>query len=169
MKMLRRFICLAVVLVCATTMAGTSARAAASSPAVLSMLVGTWNCTYVGPKGTQTSSITFTKANDLWLSDTEHDGAYGDRPAHDGAGLLGYDSKGHQYVGMGGSTLPGDFGIGTAKASPMATTMTFVGAYPPDPTHDKTTYTFTSTKITSLDSFTEKGKAMTGHGTCTKQ
>jgi hypothetical protein len=165
----RRLLCLSVVLACVATLGSQSARAASASPALITMLVGTWNCTYDGPKGKQTSSVTFTKANDLWLQDTEQDGAYGDRPAHVGVGLLGYDAKGHQYVGMGGSTLPGDFGIGTAKASPSATTMTFVGAYPPDPTHDKTTYTFTSTKITSLDMFTEKGKAQTGHGVCTKQ
>jgi hypothetical protein len=167
--MIRRLFCLSFVLICASTAAGTSARAASETPALLNMLVGTWDCTYVGPKGKQTSSITFTKANDLWLQDTEQDGAYGDRPAHAGAGLFGYDPKGHQYVGMGGSTLPGDFGIGTAKASSTAMTMTFIGAYPPDPTHDKTTYTFSSTKVTSVDSFTEKGKAMTGHGSCTKQ
>jgi hypothetical protein len=167
--MLRHFICLSIVLACAMTIAGTSAGAASSSPAVLGMLVGTWNCTYESPKGSQTSSITFTKANDLWLTDTEQDGAYAGRPAHDGAGLFGYDPKGHQYVGMGGSSLPGDFGIGTAKALPTAMTMTFVGAYPPDPSHDKTTYTFTGTKVTSIDTFTEKGKTMTGHGTCTKQ
>ncbi len=148
--------------------ASTPARAAAAKPALLSMAVGTWNCTYVGPKGKSTSTITFTSANDLWLTDTEQDSAYGDRPAHTGAGMLGYDPKKQQYVGMGASTIPGDWGIGTAKASPAATSMTFIGAYPPDPTHDATAYHFTPTKITSTDTWTEKGKTMTGHGTCTK-
>jgi hypothetical protein len=144
------------------------AQAVAVKPAVLSMLVGTWNCSNVGPKGKSTSSITFTTANDLWLTDTEQDGAYGDRPAHKGTGMFGYDSKKQQYVGMGGSTIPGDWGAGTAKASPTATSMTFVGVYPPNPTHDRTAFQFTTTKISSTDTWTEKGKTMTAHATCTK-
>lgn len=162
-------LCAALIFISALTGAGTVARAAAQQPALLSMLVGTWNCTYTSPKGKSTSSITFTSANDLWLTDTEKDSAYADRPAHTGAGMLGYDSKKDQYVGWGGTTISGDWGVGTAKASPTATTMTFIGAYPPDPTHDSTRYVFTPTKITSTDMWTEKGKPMIGHGVCTKQ
>ena len=146
-----------------------SAQSAAAKPQLLSTLVGTWNCSYTGPKGTLTSSITFTSLNDMWLQDTEKDGKYGDRPAHAGFGYFGYDAKKHQYVSMGGSSLPGDYGIGTADAAPDAMVMTFVGAYPADPTHDKTVYHFTSNKVTSIDTWTKNGKSMTGNGSCTKQ
>ena len=146
-----------------------SAQSAAAKPQLISTLVGTWNCSYTGPKGTLTSTITFTSLNDMWLQDTEKDGKYGDRPAHTAFGFFGYDSKKHQYVSMGGSTLPGDYGVGTAAASPETSDMTFVGAYPADPTHDKTVFHFGATKVTSVDTWTEKGKAMTGHGVCTKQ
>lgn len=167
MKLQRALFLLAACLCCLNCTV-TTAVAAAPKPVVLGMLVGTWNCTYVGPKGKETSTITFANANGLWLTDTEQDGAYGDRPAHSGTGMLGYDSKKQQYVGMGGSTLPGDYGIGTAKASPTATSMTFVSAYPADPTHDTTAYHFMPTQITSVDTWTEKGKKMTAHSTCTK-
>jgi hypothetical protein len=167
-----RWIFLSLALAVAAAVAGTStfARAAAQTPALLTMLPGTWNCTYHGPKGTQTSTITFTSVNSSWLQNTEKDGAYGKDPAHEGVGLLGYDNKKDQYVGMGGNTLPGgEWGMGTAKASPTATTMTFVGAYPPDPTHETTAYVFSPTSVTWHDAWTEKGKPMTGHGSCTKQ
>jgi hypothetical protein len=166
----RVFLCLG--LVVASALAGTSAiaRAAAQMPALLTILPGTWSCAYHGPKGTQTSTITFTSANSWWLQDTSKDGAYGKDPAHEGVGLLGYDNKKDEYVGMGGNTLPGGgWGIGTAKASPTATKMTFVSAYPADPTHEKTAYTFTASSVTWLDAWTEKGKAMSGRGSCTKQ
>ncbi len=167
----QRFL-LSIALVVSATLAGTTtfARAAAQTPVLLTMLPGTWNCTYHGPKGTQTSTTTFTSANASWLQDTEKDGAYGTDPAHDGVGLLGYDNKKGQYVGMGGNTLPGGgWGMGLAKASPTATKMTFTGAYPPDPTHNKTAYTFGASSIAWTDRWTQKGKAMSGHGSCTKQ
>ncbi|MBV8498388.1 MAG: hypothetical protein JO003_03945 [Candidatus Eremiobacteraeota bacterium] len=146
------------------------ARAAAQQPALLTMLPGSWSCTYRGPKGTRTSTLTITSQNANWLLIAGKDGAYGTTPAHEGATLFGYDNKKDQYVGMGGNTLPGgEWGIGTAKASPSATTMTFLGAYPADPTHDKTTYTFSASTITYNETWSEKGKAMSGHGSCTKQ
>jgi hypothetical protein len=161
---------LSVALILASALAGTGIlRAAAQKPVYLTALVGTWNCTYTSPKGKSTSTITFTAANDLWLTSTEQDSAYADRPAHQGAGLFGYDPKKQQYIGMGGSTIPGDWGVGVAKAAPTATTITFAGGYPPDPTHDKTTYNVNGSTITSTDTWTEKGKSMTGHGSCTKQ
>jgi hypothetical protein len=130
---------LSLALVVAAAVAGTStfARAAAQTPALLTM---------------------------------SKDGAYGKDPAHESVGLIGYDTKKGQYVAMGGNTLPGgDSGIGTAKASPSATTMTFLNAYPADPTREKSAYTFGASSVTWSDAWTEKGKAMTGHGSCTKQ
>lgn len=160
--------------VCATAIALGGAvgfaRAAAQAPAVLAMLPGNWSCTYRGPKGTQTSTLTITSQNPNWVLIVGKDSAYGTTAAHEGVTLVGYDSKKNQYIGMGGNSLPGaDWGLGIAKASPTATTMTFSGGYPPDPTHDKTTYTFAASSMSWTDNWTEKGKAMTAHGSCTRQ
>ncbi|HVR47336.1 MAG TPA: hypothetical protein VMT95_11975 [Candidatus Binatia bacterium] len=160
--------------ICLATLAlgGTIAlaRAAVQQPVLLTMTPGTWSCTYHGPKGTRTSTLTITSQNANWLLILGKTGVYGTTPAHEGATLFGYDNKKDQYVAMGGNTLPGgDWGIGIAKASPTATTMTFEGGYPPDPTHDKTTYAFGASTITYNETWTEKGKAMTGHGSCAKQ
>ena len=146
------------------------ARAAAQQPVLLTMTPGTWSCTYHGPKGTRDSTLTITSQNANWILIAGKTGAYGATPAHEGATLFGYDDKKGEYVAMGGNTLPGGgWGLGIAKASPTATTMTFAGGYPPDPTHDKTTYTFTTSTITYTEAWTEKGKAMSGHGSCRKQ
>ncbi len=160
-------ICLAIL-----ALGGTSAlaRAAAPQPVILTMMQGSWSCTYHGPKGTQTSALTVTSQNANWDLLTSKDGAYGTTPAHDSVTLVGYDSKKGQYVGFGGNTLPGgEWGLGTAKATPAATSFTVMNAYPPDPTHDKTTYTFTASSWSWIDTWTEKGKPMTGKGSCTKQ
>jgi hypothetical protein len=170
MKFQRVFLCLALVAACAVAATTSFARAAAQGPALLAMMPGTWSCTYRGPKGTRTSMLTITSQNSNWLLILGKDSSYGTTPAHEGVTLIGYDSKKAQYVAMGGNSLPGaDWGIGTAKASPAATTMTFLGAYPADPTHDKTTYTFGSTGISWNETWTETGKTMSGHGSCTKQ
>lgn len=147
------------------------AYAANEKPYLMTDLVGTWNCTYDGPKGHQTSTITITAIDgaDNWVQYTSKDGKYGDRPAHTSFGLIGYDPKKKQYISMGGTSLPADYGIGHAPASATAKSMTFVGDYPADPTHDKTTYQVGDTKMSSADSWTEKGKAMTAKGSCTKQ
>jgi hypothetical protein len=171
LKIQRVFLCLGIVAICA--LAGTVAfarAAAAQQPVLLTMMQGSWNCTYHGPKGTQTSTLTVTSQNPDWILITSKEGAYGTRPAHEGVTLLGYDNKKGQYVGFGGNTLPGgEWGVGTAKATPTATSITVLGAYPPDPSHDKTAYTFTSSSWSWTDNWTEKGKAMTGKGSCTKQ
>jgi hypothetical protein len=170
MSLQRIFLSLAVLVVSATAGGVGFARAAAQQPAILTLMQGSWSCTYHGPKDTQTSTLTVTSQNSNWILITSKDGAYGTTPAHESATLVGYDSKKGQYVGFGGNTLPGgDWGVGTAKASPSATSFTVLSAYPPDPTHDKTTYTFTPTSWNWNDTWTEKGKPMTGHGTCTKQ
>ena len=127
------------------------------------MMQGTWSCTYHGPKGTQASTLTVTSQNANWVLITSKDGAYGTTPAHESATLVGYDSKKGQYVGFGGNTLPGGgWGVGIAKASPTATSFTVVSAYPPDPTHDKTTYTFTATLWNWIRQLDRKGQAHDG-------
>jgi hypothetical protein len=153
------------------TATGASVRAATETPALFKLLPGTWNCTYHGPKGTQTSTPTFSPSVSNWIRETGKDGAYGSTPAHEDTSIFSYDSKKGEYVSMGGNSVAGgdNWGVGTAKASPGATTMTFVTAYPADPTHEKDVYSFSASKVTWTSAWVEKGKAMSGHGSCTKQ
>jgi len=143
--------------------------AAAAMPAALSTLVGHWNCSYSGPKGSSHSNYTITKISDLWVEGVGQESAYGDRPTHKSFFLIGYDPKKHMYVSMGGDTLAGDYGTSTAPASMTAMKMTYVNSYPADPTHEKDVWTYTPTTISIASAWTEKGKAMTGQGSCTKQ
>src|SRR5579863_10046128 len=91
-------ICLAIL---ALGGASALARAAAPQPVILTMMQGSWSCTFHGPKGTQTSALTVTSQNANWDLLTSKDGAYGTTPAHDSVTLVGYDSKKSQYVGFG--------------------------------------------------------------------
>lgn len=154
-------------LVCVAALT-TSFASAAEKPALLSMMAGTWNCTSTGPDGTTTSSGTFTATSSGWLLYSGHTSAHGKTPASDSSSLIGYDSKAGEFVSMGGSTIPGDWGVGTAKASPSALTMTFTSNYPADPTNEKDTYTFSATKMTWTSTWTKHGKAMKSAGSCTK-
>ena len=154
---------------CALVVTASLTHAAVSKPTFMTALVGTWSCTYDGPKGHQTSTMTFSEMNDTWLKETENDGKYGKDPAHTGFAYVTYDTKKHQYVYMGGTTMENDYGLSTADASPSATSVTFVGAYPADPTHGRIVVTLNGNTMTSHNSWTEKGKQLTGKGTCTKQ
>src|SRR5579862_975868 len=158
-------------LVAALVMIAPSGRASAAiaMPAALATLVGSWNCSYTGPKGTSHSTYTISKISDLWVQGTGDEGAYGDRPAHKAFFMIGYDPKKHMYVSMGGDTLAGDYGTSTAAAAASAMKMTYVNSYPADPTHEKDVWTYTPTTISIASAWTEKGKAMTSKGSCTKQ
>jgi hypothetical protein len=70
---------------------------------------------------------------------------------------------------MDGSTIPGELAVTTAKAALTATGMTFVTAYPADPTHEKNVFHFSSTAITNTDTWIENGKPVTAYFNCTKQ
>jgi len=144
------------------------AGAAMATPAALGTLVGSWSCSYTGPKGTSHSTYTITKISDLWVEGSGDEGAYGDRPAHKSFFMIGYDPKKQMYVSMGGDTIAGDYGISTAKAAPSAMRMTYVNSYPADPTNEKDVWTYTPTSIAIASSWTEKGKNMTSKGSCTK-
>jgi hypothetical protein len=144
------------------------ATAAMQTPASLQALVGNWACTYTGPKGTTKSTYTITKSGDLWVQGSGHTSASPGRPANDSFFLIGYDPKKHVFVNMGGSTLPGEYGISTAPGAARAMTMTYANEYPADPTHEKDVWSYTSTGLTIASAWTEKGKTMTGKGTCTK-
>lgn len=145
------------------------ASAAMAMPSALAALVGSWNCSYTGPKGTSHSTYTISKVSDLWVQGTGDEGAYGDRPAHKSFFMIGYDPKKHTYVSMGGDTLAGDYGISTANAGASAMKMTYVNSYPADPTHEKDVWTYTPTTVAIASAWTEKGKAMSSKGSCTKQ
>jgi len=169
MKLSRFLFGVALVAALAAAGAVRPAGAAAAMPAALSTLVGSWACTYTGPKGSSHSSYTITKISDLWVEGVGQESAYGDRPTHKSFFLIGYDPKKHMYVSMGGDTLAGDYGTSTAPASMTAMTMTYVNSYPADPTHEKDVWTYTPTTIAIASSWTEKGKNMTGKSSCTKQ
>ncbi|MBV8639215.1 MAG: hypothetical protein JO322_14145 [Candidatus Eremiobacteraeota bacterium] len=154
---------------CALAATVSFSHAASSKPAFMTALVGTWNCTYDGPKGHQSSTLTFSAMNDTWLKETEKDGAYGKDPAHEGFGYITYDTKKHQYIDMGGTTLANDYGVSSADASPSATSITFVGAFPADPSHGRNLITLNGNTVTTHSSWTQKGKQLSGHGSCTKQ
>ena len=145
------------------------ATAAMAMPSALATLVGNWSCTYTGPKGTSHSTYSLTKISDLWVQGTGDEGAYGDRPAHKSFFMIGYDPKKKMYVSMGGDTIAGDYGTSTASATATAMKMTYVNAYPADPTHERDVWTYTSTTISVASTWTEKGKTMTAKSTCTKQ
>ena len=145
------------------------ASAAAGLPPALSALVGNWNCTYTGPKGTSKSTYTISKINDLWIGGTGDTSAYPGRPANKSFFSFGYDPKKHVFITLGGSSIPGDYGASTADAAEGAMTMTYTASWPADPSHDRDVWHFTQSGITIASSWTEKGKTMSGKGSCTKQ
>ncbi len=119
----------------------------------------------VAPK----STYSISRVSDLWVQGTGDEGAYGDRPAHKSFFLIGYDPKKHLYVSTGGDTLAGDYGISTASASPSAMKMTYVNAYPADPTHEKDVWNYGTSSIAIASAWTEKSKMTTAKSSCTKQ
>ncbi|HEX3459188.1 MAG TPA: DUF1579 family protein [Candidatus Baltobacteraceae bacterium] len=169
MKRSQSIFALAFIVTLAIVGGSRPASAAAAMPAALSALVGNWSCTYTGPKGTSHSTYAISKVSDLWVQGSGDEGAYPGRPAHKAFFLIGYDPKKHMYVSMGGDTLAGDYGTSTAKADATAMKMTYVNAYPADPTHEQDVWTYTPTTIAIASAWTEKGKAMTSKGSCTKQ
>ncbi len=141
---------------CAGYGAAHAAAGSASSPVLFANIAGTWSCTAHGPKGTRTSTTTWTRLADGWFQGVGKHSAVGNMPAGTSASLLGYDSKNQEYVSMGGSSTAGDWGVGVAKASPSASTFTFDGAYPPDPTHEKSTYRVSANRLNLDDDLDRK-------------
>lgn len=156
-----------IVLACAGYAFANAAVEKHTTPVLFSTLAGAWSCTSHGPNGTRTSTTTWTRLDNGWFQESTKRSATAKTPASTEAGLLGYDSKKQEYVSMGGSST-GDWGLGTAKASPTATTFTFAGGYPPDPTHEKDTYHLSGNSMNWTSVWTEKGKTMTSKGSCTK-
>ncbi|HUA09862.1 MAG TPA: hypothetical protein VMA98_11400 [Candidatus Acidoferrales bacterium] len=144
------------------------AARAATLPTPLAALVGNWSCTYTGPKGSATSTYEIVKSNDLWISGTGDNGAYGKNPPSKTVFVWGYDTKKHLYLSMGGDTNPGDYGTSTATGPANATTLTFTNAWPADPTAEKDLWHFGNGKITVSSTWTEKGKTMTSKSVCSK-
>jgi hypothetical protein len=146
-----------------------SASAAGGLPPALSALVGTWSCTYTGPKGSSKSTYTISKLDDLWIGGTGETGASAGRPANKSFFSFGYDPKKHVFVTLGGSSIAGDYGASTAHAAETAMTMTYTASWPADPTREHDVWHVTPSGITIASSWAEKGKAMSGKGSCTKQ
>jgi Protein of unknown function (DUF1579) len=146
---------------------GTAANAATTT-ARLQAMTGSWSCTYQGPMGSSTSTSTATMLGDHWLKFQESSPAMKDRPAHTGETFFGYDSTKAQWVVMGVNTL-GEYFALKSSASPDAMTQTWTDAYPVDPNDGPTILKFASNSAYTLDStWTEKGKKMSSHQSCTK-
>jgi hypothetical protein len=138
-------------------------------PASLAALIGSWSCTYTGPKGTVQSTYTISRFSDLWVSGTGASGAYGGRPANKSFFFVGYDPKKHSFISMGGSTLAGDYNSSSASAAASAMDMTYTNVWPADPSHERDVWHFSPTAIAIASSWMEKGKPMSGKSSCTKQ
>jgi hypothetical protein len=142
----------------------TTAQAAAT-PASISVLPGSWNCTTHGSTGTSTGTVTFTQvAPDLvqfrWTDIT------GKNAGNKGGGEWFYDSKKSEYVALGAGT--GFWGVSRALASADATTITLKDTYPSDPTNGTTTYHFAQSRISFTSDWKKDGKPMHIQQTCTR-
>jgi hypothetical protein len=160
------FLAIAVGLGCLA--ASRPAVGAVQTSASLQALVGSWSCTYTGPKGTSKSTYTITRSGDLWVQGSGHTSASPGRPANDSFFAIGYDPKKHLFVNMGASTVASDYGISTAPGAASAMTMTYANNYPADATHERDVWSYSSTGLTISSTWTEKGKTMSGKGSCTK-
>ncbi|MFY9860349.1 MAG: hypothetical protein WBD57_03515 [Candidatus Cybelea sp.] len=170
MAILVRALVLGIAVSAGSTVAGLRpASAAAELPPALSALVGNWNCTYTGPKGTSKSTYAISKLNDLWIDGTGDTSASLGRPANKSFFSFGYDPKKHVFITLGGSSIAGDYGASTAYAAEGAMTMTYTASWPADPSHERDVWHITPSAITIASSWTEKGKPMSGKGSCTKQ
>ena len=138
---------------------------AAVTPASISMLPGTWNCTTRGSTGTSTGTITFTQVlpNLVQFHWTVTSGkTAGDR----GGGEWMYDSKKGEYVWLGAGSY--GWGVSRGSASASATTITVADTYPSDPTNGTSTYHFASSTIGFTSDWKKNGKPMHVQQTCTK-
>jgi hypothetical protein len=170
MALLIRVLVLGVAVSVGSTVASLQpASAAAGLPPALSALVGTWSCTYTGPKGSSKSTYTISKVNDLWIGGTGATSASPGRPANKSFFSFGYDPKKHVFITLGGSSIAGDYGASTADAAESAMTMTYTASWPADPSHERDVWHITPSGITIASSWTEKGKPTSGKGSCTKQ
>jgi hypothetical protein len=138
---------------------------AATTPASISILPGSWNCTTHGSTGTSTGTVTFTPVTaDLvqfrW-TDTS-----GKNAGHKGGGEWYYDSSKSEYVTLGAGT--GSWGVSRGPGSADATTLTLTDTYPSDPTNGTTTYHFAQSTISFTSDWKKDGNPMHIEQTCTR-
>jgi hypothetical protein len=137
----------------------------AVTPASISILPGTWNCTTHGSTGTSTGMVTFTQVIPNLVQYRWTDTS-GKNAGHKGGGEWFYDSKKAEYVALGAGT--GFWGVSRGPASADATTITLTDTYPSYPTNGTTTYHFAQSTISFTSDWKKDGKPMHIQQTCTR-
>jgi hypothetical protein len=137
----------------------------AGTPATISILPGTWNCTTHGSTGTSTGTVTFTEVTPN-IAQYRYTVTSGSGAGHKGGGEWLYDSKKGEYVALGGGTA--GWGVSRGPAAADAMTVTLTDTYPSDPANGTTTYRFTQSTIASTSDWKKSGKPMHDQQTCTK-
>ena len=148
-----------------TSLVFAMAAAQAATPASISIMPGTWNCTTHGSTGTSTGTVTFEPVTgDLvqyhWADLT------GKNAGHKGAGEWYFDASKGEYVSLGAGT--GFWGVSRGMASASATTITLTDTYPNDPSNGATTFHFAPSTISFASDWKKDGKPMHVQQTCTK-
>jgi hypothetical protein len=165
----RRIAASTVLITLVSLIASTAGANAATASARLQAMTGSWTCANQGPMGASTSTSTATMMGNNFLKFQENSPAMKGRPAHTGETFLGYDPTKSQWVVTGVNTL-GEYFMLKSSAAPDAMTQTWTDAYPVDPNDGPTIVKFTSNSAYTIDSnWTEKGKKMSSHASCTKQ
>jgi hypothetical protein len=159
-----RLIAVSAIALASLSSAMATARAAAT-PASMSILPGTWNCTTHGSTGTSTGTVSFTQVTPDLVQFRWTD-LSGKNAGHKGGGEWFYDSKKGEYVALGAGT--GFWGVSRGLASAAATTVTLTDTYPSDPTNGTTTYHFARSTIGFTSDWKKDGKQMHIQQTCTR-
>lgn len=137
----------------------------AATPASISILSGTWNCTTHGSTGTSTGTVTFTQVFPD-LVQFHYIDTSGKNAGSKGGGEWFYDSKKGEYVTLGAGTW--GWGVSRGLASAGATTITLTDTYPSDPSNGTTTYHFAPSTIGFTSDWKKNGKPMHIQQTCTR-
>lgn len=141
------------------------ATAQGATPASISILTGTWNCTTHGSTGTSTGTVTFTQVTPNLVQFRWTDTS-GKTAGNKGGGDWFYDSQKGEYVTLSAGT--GFWGVSRGAASADATTITLTDTYPSDPTNGTTTYHFAQSTIGFTSDYKKDGKPMHVQQTCTR-
>ncbi len=136
-----------------------------ATPASISILPGTWNCTTHGSTGTSAGTVTFTQVTPNLVQFNWTDTS-GKNAGQKGGGDWFYDQKKGEYVALGAGN--GSWGVSQGTASADATTITLTDTYPSDPTNGTTTYHFAQSTIGFTSDWKKDGKPMHIEQTCTK-
>jgi hypothetical protein len=138
---------------------------AAQGPAILGVMLGTWNCSSQGSNGKSASSVTFTRVSDD-LTQYTLAVTSGKNAGHKDAGVWYYDAKKGEFVSLGAGGY--GWGVSRGPASADAMSVTFTDTYPSDPSNGTTTFRFNPGNITVTSDWKMQGKPMHSQGVCTK-